>query len=150
MAKKVPEGFATITPTLVVDGAAKAIEQYKKAFGATEDYRMEVPGNKDKIMHACLTIGNSKLFICDVQPQMCATPTSSRFYLYFDDVDAMFKQAKGAGCNESMAPQDMFWGDRMGAVTDNFGIHWSIATFQREVSDEELKQGAKKMGNKAA
>src|SRR6202020_1945922 len=96
---KIPEGFHTITPTLVLDGAAKAIEQYKKALGAQELYRME--GEKGKIMHACLVIGNSKIFLCDTNPQRgCGTPSQSSFYLYMDNVDNAAKQAKGAGFTE--------------------------------------------------
>jgi PhnB protein len=147
--KKIPEGYTTITPSLTIDGAAKAIELYTKAFGAKEAYRMETPGTK-KIMHACLEIGSSKIFLSDVHPEMCPTPSASAFYLYMDDVDASFKKATQAGMKETSAPQDMFWGDRVGNVKDAFGISWTIATHVRDVSPQEMAEGQKKFASKAA
>ena len=77
MTRKVPEGYQTLTPSLTVTGAAQAIELYKKAFGARETYRIEMPGT-DKIMHACIMIGDSKIFINDADPAIgCMTPSSS-------------------------------------------------------------------------
>ncbi len=143
MTKKVPEGFHTITPSLNIEGAAKAIELYKKAFGATEDYRMETPDGK--VMHACLQIGDSKIFLADTMPEMgCGLPSSASFYLYLPDVDASFKQAKDAGLNEAWPVQDMFWGDRTGTLKDPFGNQWTLATHMREVSPEEMEEGRKK------
>ena len=143
---KIPEGFHTVTPTLIVNGAAKAIDLYKKAFGAQELYRME--GKKGKIMHACITVGNSKVFLCDTNPEMgCGTPSSSSFYLYVDNVDSTFKQAKGAGLAENSPVQDMFWGDRTGNLKDSFGISWTVATHVREVSKEEMEEGRKKFAS---
>ena len=145
------EEFQTITATLVLDGAAKAIDTYRKAFGAQEVYRMD--DGKGKIMHACLTIGNSKIFLCDTNPQMgTMEPTRGSFYLYKDDVDAAFKQARSSGLKELFAPQDMFWGDRTGVVEDGFGIRWTLATHVRDVSPEEMEEGRKKFaaGKKAA
>lgn len=151
MTKKIPEGFHSVTPTLILNGAAKAIETYKKAFGAQELYRMECPGGTGKIMHACITIGDSKLFLADTNPQMgCATPSVSTFYVYLEDVDATFKQAKQAGLAEASPVQDMFWGDRTGTVKDSFGIHWTLATHVRDVSPEEMEEARKKFGAKAA
>ena len=147
---KIPEGFSTLTPTLTVNGAAKAIDLYKKAFGATEDYRMECP-ESGKIMHACLNIGNSKLFLADTNEKMgCGEPTSSTFYAYLPDVDAAFAQAKKAGLKELFAPADMFWGDRTGSVEDSFGVKWTLATHVRDVSPQELEEGRKNFGKKAA
>lgn len=147
----IPEGFNSITPALVVSDAAKAIELYVKAFGATEVHRMNCPSS-GKIMHACLQIGSSKIFLCDANPEQgCAAPSSSSFYLYVDDVDKIFAQAKKAGMQESMAVQDMFWGDRMGNVKDPFGNSWSVATHKRDVSPEEMQEAVKKMAaSKAA
>ena len=141
MPPKTPEGFATITPSLNLNGAAKAIELYSKAFGAQELYRMEFPGNTGKIMHACLMIGNSKIFLSDANPEMGCGPSSSNFYLYMDDVDMAFKQARAAGLDEMMAPADMFWGDRTGTVRDNFGNSWTLATHVRDVTSEEMAKG---------
>lgn len=147
---KVPEGYHTVTPGLVLKDTAKAIELYKKAFGAKEDYRMQMPGS-NKIMHACLTIGNSKVFLSDANPEMgCGTPSVSTFYLYLNDVDAAFKQARGAGLKELSPVQDMFWGDRTGSLEDGFGIRWTLATHVREVSESEMMEGAKKFASQKA
>lgn len=143
MVKKIPEGFHSVTPTLVVNGASKAISLYEKAFGAKELYRME-SADKGKIMHACITIGDSKVFICDTNPQMCPTASVSNFYVYLDDVDVTFKQAKQAGLTENSPVQDMFWGDRTGNLKDSFGISWTLATHVRDVSAEEMEQAQKK------
>lgn len=147
MTKKIPEGFTTVTPTLTVNGAAKAIDLYKKAFGATEVYRME--GTGGKIMHACIMIGNSNVFLADTDPQMAATPSTSTFYLYLEDVDATFRQATAAGMKQLYPVQDMFWGDRTGTVEDGFGNCWTLATHVRDVSQEEMEEGQKNF-NKAA
>ncbi len=146
----ITSGEQSVIPTLVIDGAADAIALYKKAFNAQELSRMESPDGSKKIMHACIQIGNSKLFISDTHPQMCASATNSNFYLYFKDVDAAYKQATNAGLTDNMPPQDMFWGDRMGNVKDKFGISWSMATHVRNVSPEEMAEAAKTFGNKAA
>src|SRR5688572_6310960 len=113
MTSPIPEGFTTITPSLSVKDAAKAIETYKKAFGAKEISRTEAPGS-NKIMHACLEIGTSKIFIADEFPG-CSGAAGASFYLYVPDVDAALTQAKKAGLNETMPAEDMFWGDRLGA-----------------------------------
>lgn len=143
--KAIPEGFTTVTPTLILNDAAKAIELYKQAFGAKELYRMEAPGKK-KIMHACIMIGNAKLFLADAGPkgEGCGSPSDSSFYLYLDDVDTVFKQAKKAGLEEQFAVQDMFWGDRMGCVNDHFGIKWTLATHVRDVSPQEMEEAKNK------
>lgn len=130
----------TVIPTLTLEGAAKAIDLYKKAFNAKEEYRMDGPGGK--IMHACITIGNSKMFITDASPETgCGAPSQSGFYCYVDDVDAMHAQAKKAGMTEYCPVDDMFWGDRTGSVKDPFGITWSLAKHVRDVSPEEMEKG---------
>jgi len=148
---KIPQGFNTITPTLVLSGAADALTLYQNAFGAKEEYRMMCPDGSGKVMHACLVIGNSKLFVTDVNPQMgCANPSASGFYLYVDDVDSAAAKAKKAGLTEKSPVQDMFWGDRTGSFTDKFGIMWTLATHVRDVSDNDMKEAMKNMSNKAA
>jgi len=155
MPKAIPEGYTTITPSLCLENAAEAIELYKKAFGAKEEGVMKSPDGSGKIMHAVLMIGNSKLFLAD---NFCASSemqaSKSAFYLYVPDVDAAFKQAKAAGLSELMPVTDMFWGDRLGAAKDKFGVSWTLATHTREVSQDEMKKGAeefaKQMKNKAA
>jgi len=140
----IPEGFTTVTPTLVLKDAAKAIDLYTKAFGAKENYRMECP-ETHKIMHACIEIGDSKVFLADEMPEMCAATAASSFYLYMPDVDASFAQAKKAGFKETSPVQDMFWGDRTGSMTDSYGIRWTIATHKRDVSPEDMKKGQEEM-----
>jgi len=144
--QKIPEGFSTVTPSLVVEGAAKAIALYEKAFGARELYRME-GSEKGKLMHACIVIGNSKLCLSDTDPRMSPAAYASSFYLYLDDVNATFKQAKAAGLTELFPVRDMFWGERTGALQDSFGIRWTLATHVRDVSEEEMKQGQKQFAS---
>ncbi len=151
MSKSIPESFHSVTPVLIVEGAAKAIDLYKKAFGAEEVYRMDCPSGSGKIMHACLRIGNSNVFMSDAAPEKGCGPASvSSFYIYLDDVDGAFKKAAKAGLSELMPVSDMFWGDRMGALEDAFGIRWTLATHMREVSPEEMQEGAKEWAKAAA
>ncbi len=136
---KVPEGYGTLTPSLSVNDAAKAIELFTKAFDASIDEKMDCPDGK--VMHASLQIGSSKIFISDAMPGM--SPTVASFYVYLDDVDAALQKAKDAGMQEVYGVSDMFWGDRVGTVKDAFGNHWSLATHVREVSREEMDKGGK-------
>ncbi len=143
----IPEGFNTITPYIAVSNGNAAIELYEKALSAEAKNRMMMPGT-DKIMHSCLQIGSSKLFLCDGNDNMPAPKDGERgasFYLYFDDVDAQHKQAVAAGMTEVMAPTDMFWGDRMSTLKDPFGHSWSLATHTRDVSEEEMAKAMKAM-----
>jgi PhnB protein len=139
-------GFNSVTPYLTCKDAAKAIETYKKAFGAKVIDRMECP-ETGKIMHAVIEIGNSKIMMGDESPGCPATPGAS-FYVYMPDVDAAVAQAKKAGLHETMPIEDMFWGDRLGAVKDENGIQWSIATHKKDVSKDELEKGAKEFAQK--
>src|SRR5882762_3036132 len=104
--KPVPEGFHTATPSLVVHDAAKALEFYKKAFGAEE--RMRMPGPNGQIMHAEIKIGNGIIMIADA---MMNAPTQSSCHLYVEDADKWWKRATDAGAQVAMPIQDMFWGD---------------------------------------
>src|SRR5690348_6925745 len=123
--KAIPEGYYSLTPYLVIKGAAAAIEFYKKAFGATEILRMPGPGGR--IMHAEVKIGNSVLMLSDENPERGYLSPASRggatssTMLYTADVDATFKQAVAQGARADMPPTDMFWGDRMANLTDPFG-----------------------------
>jgi PhnB protein len=139
----IPQGFHTITPQIHVTNGDKAIALYKKALGAKELHRMLAPGTKT-IMHACLEIGSSKLFLSDHagQPQPPKGANSS-FYIYVENIDAAHKKAVSAGMKESMPPTDMFWGDRMSGVTDPFGHNWNLATFKRQVAPEEMEKAMK-------
>lgn len=139
-----------LIPTLAIKGADKAIEQYKKAFGAVEAYRMACP-KTGAIMHACLKFGETEIFMCEENPQMGAIATQNQsFYLYVPNADEAMKQATKAGCKELKPAEDMFWGDRNGTVADSFGIKWTLATHVRDVSPQELEEAVKKMAGKAA
>jgi PhnB protein len=145
--KPIPEGYHTITPYLAVDDAAKAIDWYKKAFGAKERMRMEAPGGK--IGHAELEIGDSLVMLSDPFPQASSKPpkqlggTSGGVFMYSEDVDAVVKKAVDAGATVTMEVADQFWGDRFGTVTDPFGHSWSIATHVEDVPPEEMAERAK-------
>ena len=151
MADPIPQGYHTVTPYLVVKGAAEAIEFYKKAFGAVEHYRMPGPDGQS-VMHSELQIGDSIVMLCDENPAMCAqgpatlggTPVS--LFIYSENVDAAFARAVEAGATAAMPPTDVFWGDRYSKVTDPFGHEWSIATHIEDLTPEEIeKRGAQAM-----
>jgi PhnB protein len=146
-AKPIPEGHHSLTPYLAIKGADKAIEFYKKAFGAREMGRM--PGPDGKVMHAELMFGNSYLMLSEACPEMGGnkdpmalggSPVSVHFYV--DNVDAVFNQAVAAGAKAKMPPADMFWGDRFCKITDPFGHDWSIATHVEDVPREEMGKRA--------
>jgi uncharacterized glyoxalase superfamily protein PhnB len=137
--KAVPDGYHTITPHIAVSDAAKALDFYKKALGAEEVMRAADPSGQ-KVWHAVLQIGNSRLFVNDVFPEMDPTPNKSSFWLYVDNCDQLFKRAVDAGCKATMPLADMFWGDRMGNVVDPFGQSWTIATHTKDMTPEEMKK----------
>lgn len=141
MAKAIPEGMHTLTPQLNVDGAAEAIEFYKQAFGATEKSRAPDPSGK-KIWHAELAIGDSVLFINDTFPEMGGGASVMTLWLYTTDVDAAFARAVSAGATVKMPLADMFWGDRMGQVTDPWGTTWCLSQHVRDMSHEEMQRAA--------
>jgi PhnB protein len=145
--RAIPEGHHSLTPYLSIKGADKAIEFYKKAFGAKEISRMPGPGGA--VMHAELKFGDSFLMLSESCPEMGGnkdpmtlggTPASVHFYV--DNVDAVFNQAVAAGAKAKMPPADMFWGDRFCKLTDPFGHDWSIATHVEDVSKEEMGKRA--------
>lgn len=142
--KPIPENYHAVTPYLVVQGAAKAIDFYKKVFGAQELLRMPGPGGK--VMHAELKIGDSMIMLADEHPEMDARAPQSfggspvSLLVYVTDVDAVFKEAMSAGAKEVRPVKDQFYGDRSGIVTDPFGHKWSIATHVEDVSQEEMKR----------
>jgi PhnB protein len=146
-AKPIPEGYHTVTPYLAVDDAAQAIEYYKKAFGAKESVRMEAPDNK--IGHAELEIGDSRVMLSDPFPQSSTKPpkelggASASIFMYVDDVDSVVRQAVDAGATVAMEVADQFWGDRFGTVIDPFGHAWSIATHIEDLTPEEIAERGK-------
>ena len=138
----IPTGYHSVTPYLVVRGAAKAIEFYKAAFGAVELFRLEMEGGK--MGHAEIKIGDSCVMLADEFPDMGAlgpesiggTPVS--LLIYMPEVDKVFARALAAGATQKKPVQDQFYGDRSGMLTDPFGHSWSIATHIEDVSPEEM------------
>jgi PhnB protein len=143
----IPEGYRAVTPYLAVEDAAKAIEYYKTAFGATERGRMNTPDGK--IGHAEIQIGDSLIMLSDPLPDSAAIPpkelggTTSSVFLYVEDVDAVVKRAVDAGAIVKTEVEDQFWGDRFGTVEDPFGHIWSVATHIEDVPPEEMAERAK-------
>jgi len=142
MVSYIPEGTRTVTPHLVIKGAAKAIDFYTRAFGAREKGRMPGPGGS--VGHAELQIGDSVIYLADEWPGAPAqSPQSLKgssivVHLYVEDVDAAFQRALGAGAKVAQPLMDMFWGDRFGQVRDPFGHLWSLATHKEDVSRDEM------------
>jgi PhnB protein len=147
MAKAIPKGYHALTPSIAVDNAAKAIEFYKRAFGAKE--RMRMPGPGDTIGHAELEIGDSVLMLSDPFPQATVKPpkqvggSTVGIFMYVEDVDEVVQQAVDAGATITMPVADQFWGDRFGTVTDPFGHEWLLATHVEDLSDEEIAERGK-------
>ncbi|NOT02533.1 MAG: VOC family protein [Phycisphaerales bacterium] len=146
--KAIPDGFHTVTAHMVVTPAKKAIDFYKKAFGAEEIMCMPGPDGKS-VMHAEIKIGNSHIMLNDEFPGMdyMKSPSSAKcttvtMHLYVEDVDKSYDKAVKAGAKPSMPIMDMFWGDRYGKVTDPFGHEWSLATHKEDVSPEECGKRA--------
>src|SRR5690242_3848755 len=152
MAKNVtyiPKGYHTATPYLVVDGAARAIEFYKRAFGAREVMRIGAPDGK--VGHAEIIIGDSHIMLADEFPEWDARSPQSiggtpvGLALYFEDCDAVFNQALSLGAKVLKPMQDQFYGDRSGTIADPFGHKWTIATHKEDVSSEEIQRRAAAM-----
>ncbi len=141
MAKPIPEGYTTVTPSITLNDAPKAIDFYKKALGATE--RGRYPGPDGKLMHAEIQVGNALIMLMDEvmgsrSPQSYGgSPVS--FYLYVENCDTAFKKAIDAGGKQIAPVTDMFWGDRMGQFEDPFGYRWTIATHKKDMTPEETK-----------
>ncbi len=141
--KPVPDGYHTLTAYLTVRGASDAIEFYKKAFGATELFRLNTPDGK--IAHDEFKIGDSIFMISDENPECASTCPETlggspvTLHLYVTDADATFSDAIKAGAKETMPLANQFWGDRMGKVVDPFGHHWLIATHIEDVDPSEFQ-----------
>jgi PhnB protein len=146
--KFIPEGYHTVTPSLVVKGGKKAIDFYKAAFGAKELGTMYNLDGKS-VMHAELQIGDSRIMLGDESKEMGAlspqtiggTPVSLNIYV--EDCDATIKKAVAAGATLKMPPADMFWGDRYGKVQDPFGHGWGILTHKEDVSPADMEKRGK-------
>jgi uncharacterized glyoxalase superfamily protein PhnB len=144
-----PKKFPTVTPHLVVAGAAKAIAFYKKAFAAEELMRLEGPDGS--MWHACVAIGGSPVMLVDEMPSMgslgpkALKGTTVTIHLNVPDCDAVIARAVKAGANLLMPAADMFWGDRYGVIEDPFGHKWSVATNQRRLTVDQIKAALPKM-----
>jgi PhnB protein len=144
----VPQDYAGVTSYLIVRGAAKAIDFYKRAFGATELFRFPMG---DRIGHAEIKIGGGVVMLADEMPDMGhkspqalgGTPVSLMFYV--PDVDAVFARALAAGGKAVKPLQDQFYGDRSGTLTDPFGHVWTVATHVEDVAPDEMDRRMKKM-----
>jgi len=144
----IPEGFHTVTPHLIFDQAAQAIEWYKKALGADEKSRSLGPDGK--VIHAELQIGNSRVMLNDAMsggrsPKAYGGSPIS-LWVYVSDADALFNRAVKAGAEVPPGPMgqmaDQFWGDRCGTFTDPFGYQWTIATRTEDLSRAEMDKRA--------
>lgn len=147
MPHPIPATHHAITPHLVIDGASEAIEFYGRAFGARELYRMPFPSpdGREKLGHAELQIGDSRLFLADEFPDYGSVGPSGggspvTIHLYVTDADAAFARAVEAGASVSMPLADMFWGDRYGKLIDPFGHHWSIAEHLEDLTPEQIQE----------
>ena len=142
--KPIPEGYHTVTPYLTVQDGTRALEFYKKAFGAQVVVRMDGPDGK--VGHAEIQIGDSRIMLADEVPSMGGKSpqtlggTPVALMLYVEDVDALFQQALKAGAKEDRPVKDQFYGDRSGSVFDPFGHKWFLATHKEDVSPEEMKR----------
>jgi PhnB protein len=134
----IPDGFHTVTPYLVVDGAAKLIDFLKQGFGAEEIHRSNRPDGG--IMHAQVKIGDSMIMLADAAKEHPAAPCS--LYLYVKDVDALYERAMKAGAKSIMKPENMFYGDRNGGVMGPGGVQWWIGTHVEDVPEGEIEKRA--------
>ena len=149
MSKAIPEGYHAVTPSFTFKDCKKAVEFYKKAFGAKVLDFMPSPTGRGT-MHATIQIGNSILMMGDEMPgsENCAKSAETlgsspiSLYVYVTDADATFKQAVADGATAAMPVADMFWGDRAGSLKDPFGYSWMVATHARDLTPAEITKGA--------
>jgi len=143
---KLPAGYHTVTPAIVVRDASAAIDFYQRAFGASEVSRMAGPDGK--IMHAEIRIGDSLIMLGEENEQwgtkspLLTNGNPGSLHIYVDDADASFARALEAGATVKYPLEDAFWGDRYGKVTDPFGHEWGIATRVKDLTDAEMKRAA--------
>lgn len=147
--KPIPEGHHTVTPYLAIKGAAQALEFYKRAFGATETYRLMLPDGR--VGHAEIRLGDSLIMLADEFPEyggkapgtLGGSPVS--LHLYVEDVDAFVKKAVAAGATENKPVTDQFYGDRSGQLEDPFGHQWWVATHKEDVPQAEMQKRVEAM-----
>jgi len=151
--KPVQEGYHSITPYLVVQDAARALDFYQRVFGAKEIVRMNNP--QGRVGHAEIRIGDSILMLAEETPNsgvrcpQSLNGSTVSIFVYLEDVDSVFNKALSAGAQEVQRPADMFWGDRYGRLTDPFGHSWSLATHIEDVTPEEIGRRAQEAAKAA-
>ena len=149
----IPAGYHSVTPYLIIKGAARALDFYQRAFGATE--LMRIPGPGDAVMHAEILLGDSHIMLADECPQMNALSPQTLggspvlLHLYVPEADAMFAQAIAAGASVEQPMENKFYGDRSGSVLDPFGHRWTLSTHVEDVSPEEIGRRIAAMGKPA-
>jgi len=147
--KAIPAGYRTVTPYLTIKNGAKALEFYKKAFGATAIYKLMM--SDGRLGHAEIRLGDSMIMLGDELPEyggkapetLGGSPVS--IYLYVEDVDAFFKRALAAGAKERKPVMDQFYGDRSGQLEDPFGHLWWVATHKEDIAPEEMQKRVQAM-----
>jgi len=145
--KAIPDGFTTVTPHMVVEGCAQAIDFYAKAFGAEELGRMAMPDGK-RLMHAMIKIGNALILMVDAMEELGVKGPNAlggspiSLNLYFEDAKAAMERAEAAGCTVTMPLEEMFWGDLYGKLEDPFGHSWAICQHVRDVAPDEMEKAA--------
>jgi PhnB protein len=150
MVNPIPDGYPRVTPYLIVDDAAAAIDFYTSVLGATE--RMRMGGPDGKVGHAEIEIGDSLVMLADEHPEVNArgpktvggTPVS--LHVYVEDVDSVFARATESGAQTLRPVEDQFYGDRLGSFEDPFGHHWNVATHVEDISEEEMANRAQDAG----
>ena len=141
--KPIPDGYTTVAPYLVIDGAKAAIEFYKRAFGATDHGMIGTPDGK--VAHAELKIGDTVIRLCDNLPIFEGKAprelggTTVELFLYVEDVDAAVRKAEEAGATVKTPPKTEVWGERLGSVRDPFGHFWLLATRVEDLTPEEIE-----------
>src|SRR5688572_23297811 len=145
-AKPIPDDYTAATPYLCIKDAARAIDFYAKAFGATEMMRMMQPDGR--VGHAEIRIGRAPVMLADEFPEMdFRSPktlggTPVNILVYVENVDALVARAHAAGATIQRPVADQFYGDRVGVLLDPFGHSWSFATHIEDVSPEEMQRRA--------
>ena len=143
--KAIPEGYHSVTPYLIVDGAAEAIRFYERAFGATEMLRLPM-GDSGKLAHAEIKVGDSIIMLADEFPERDIRGPKSRggctssLMVYLHDVDSAFQRAIDAGGRVDRAVEDQFYGDRSGTFIDPFGHKWTLSTHVEDVPEDEMQR----------
>jgi PhnB protein len=151
----IPKDYSSVTPYLIVKGAAQAIDYYKKVFGATVAVRMDGPDGR--VGHAELKIGNSRIMLADENPSMGQGHNSAAsiggspvsLYVYLPNVDQVVEHAKEAGAKILKPVEDQFYGDRTGFLQDPFGHLWGVATHIEDVAPKDMEARMKKMSQAA-